>query len=412
MFVHFDKSKQQKPIKIWLEDIDQVEEGCLRQVINLSNLPFIHKWAALMPDCHQGYGMPIGGVIAADGVVIPNAVGVDIGCGICYVQTNVPAETLQIDTDGQGKLIQAITGQILRSVPTGFKHHKKKRHCTVLDRADSQFPPKHLVKKLVPELDSGYYQVGTLGGGNHFIEIQEDEEGMTGLMVHSGSRNFGFKVCNYFNRLAKRLNKKWESPVPASHDLAYFPVDTEEGQQYISWMQLAQDFARENRSQIMDQVQKIFSDYLKKYARKQDIKYDKPINCHHNYASFEHHYGKDVWVHRKGAISAKNGEMGVIPGAMGSYSYIVEGLGNPESFHSCAHGAGRVYSRKKAKRTFSVQEVMEDLNKLGVVLGKRRKGDVAEECRMVYKDIDFVLNQQLDLLRPVKKLKTLGVVKG
>lgn len=126
MFVHFDESKQQKPIKIWLEDVDQVDEGCLRQVINLSNLPFIHKWAALMPDCHEGYGMPIGGVIAADGVIIPNAVGVDIGCGICFVQTDVPAETLQIDTGGQGKLIQAITGQILRSVPTGFKHHKKR----------------------------------------------------------------------------------------------------------------------------------------------------------------------------------------------------------------------------------------------------------------------------------------------
>jgi tRNA-splicing ligase RtcB len=224
MFVHFDESKQQKPIKIWLEDVDQVDEGCLRQVINLSNLPFIHKWAALMPDCHEGYGMPIGGVIAADGVIIPNAVGVDIGCGICFVQTDVPAETLQIDTGGQGKLIQAITGQILRSVPTGFKHHKKKRHCTVLDRAASQFPREHLVPKLVPELDSGYYQVGTLGGGNHFIEIQEDEDGLTGLMVHSGSRNFGFKVCNYFNKLAKGLNKQWDSPVPASYDLAIFPT--------------------------------------------------------------------------------------------------------------------------------------------------------------------------------------------
>jgi tRNA-splicing ligase RtcB len=412
MFVFFDKSKQQKPIKIWLENIDQVDEGCLQQVINLSNLPFIHKWPALMPDCHQGYGMPIGGVLAADEAIIPNAVGVDIGCGVCFVQTDVSAEISHKDTAGQGKLIQAIIGQILRTVPTGFEHHKKKRQCTVLDWAADQFPKEHLVQQLVPELDSGYYQVGTLGGGNHFIEIQEDEDGLVGLMVHSGSRNFGYKVCNYFNKLAKGLNIKWKSPVPAAYDLAYFPVDSEEGQQYISWMQLAQDFARENRSQIMDQVQIIFSDYLNKHAGIQDVKFDKPINCHHNYASFEQHYAKDVWVHRKGAIRARKGEMGIIPGAMGNYSYIVEGLGNPESFHSCSHGAGRVYSRKKAKKTFPVQQVMDDLNRLGVTLGKRRKGDVAEECRMVYKDIDFVLSQQLDLVRPVKKLKTIGVVKG
>jgi tRNA-splicing ligase RtcB len=264
----------------------------------------------------------------------------------------------------------------------------------------------------VPELDSGFYQVGTLGGGNHFIEIQEDEDGLAGLMVHSGSRNFGYKICNYFNKVAKELNARWKSAVPASYDLAYLPVDSEEGQQYISWMQLAQDFAKENRSQIMEQVQEIFCDYLSSYGHLQDIKFDEPINCHHNYASFEEHYNKEVWVHRKGAISAKNREMGVIPGAMGSYSYIVEGLGNPESFHSCSHGAGMVYSRKKAKQTFSVQQVMEDLKQLGVALGKRKKGDVAEECRMVYKDIDFVLSQQMDLVRPVKKLKTLGVVKG
>lgn len=412
MFVYFDKSKQQKPVKIWLEDISQVDDGCLQQVTNLSNLPFIYKWPALMPDCHEGYGMPIGGVIATDGVIIPNAVGVDIGCGICYVQTDVSAEIMQIDSAGQGKLIQAIIGQILRTVPTGFDHHKKKRQCTVLERALDQFPREHLVKKLVPELDSGFYQVGTLGGGNHFIEIQEDEDGLAGLMVHSGSRNFGYKICNYFNKVAKELNARWKSAVPASYDLAYLPVDSEEGQQYISWMQLAQDFAKENRSQIMEQVLEIFCDYLSSYGHLQDIKFDEPINCHHNYASFEEHYNKEVWVHRKGAISAKNREMGVIPGAMGSYSYIVEGLGNPESFHSCSHGAGRVYSRKKAKQTFSVQQVMEDLKQLGVALGKRKKGDVAEECRMVYKDIDFVLSQQMDLVRPVKKLKTLGVVKG
>ncbi len=412
MFVYFDKKKQEKPAKIWLEDVEQVEEGCLTQVINLSNLPFLYKWVALMPDCHQGYGMPIGGVIATDGAIIPNAVGVDIGCGVCYLQTDIPAETLQIDTGGQGRLIQAIVGRILRTVPTGFNRHKKKRPCAVLDGATQRIAPEHLVSKLVPELDAGYYQVGTLGGGNHFIEIQEDDQGQVGLMVHSGSRNFGFKVCNYFNRLAKELNKRWNSPVPASHDLAYLPVDAKEGQQYISWMQLAQDFASENRRQIMEQTQRIFTEYLQRYADLPGVQYGELINCHHNYAALENHYDKEVWVHRKGAISAKKGEMGIIPGAMGSYSYLVQGLGNPESFCSCAHGAGRVYSRKQAKKTFSVQEVMDDLKKSGVALGKNRKGDVAEEFRMVYKDINFVISQQEDLVRPVKKLKTLGVVKG
>jgi len=413
LFIYFDQKKQKKPIKIWLDDLSQLDEGCLKQAINLSNLPFVHKWVALMPDCHEGYGMPIGGVIAAEGVIIPNAVGVDIGCGVIFAGTNLPAAILrEVDTNGQGSLVQAIIGAILRAIPTGFQHHKKKMPCATLDRAADYLGSDLMVAELEKELDAGYYQVGTLGGGNHFIEIQEDDQGLAGLMVHSGSRNFGFKICNYFNRVAKKLNKKMGSKIPPSYNLAYLPVDTREGQQYIAWMRLAQDFARENRNLMMEQVQEVFCYYLDKYAGVRDLQLEPLINCHHNYAAYEEHYGKKLWVHRKGAIRARKGEMGVIPGAMGSYSYIVEGLGNPESFHSCSHGAGRVCSRKQAKRTYSVQRVMDDLKEKEVVLGKSRKSDVAEEFRLAYKDIDFVLEQELDLVRPVKRLFTIGVVKG
>ncbi|AFV12564.1 hypothetical protein Tph_c23770 [Thermacetogenium phaeum DSM 12270] len=413
MFVHYDPGKQQKPIKIWLEDLSQVDEGCLQQAVNLSNLPFVYKWPALMPDCHEGYGMPIGGVIATEGVIIPNAVGVDIGCGICFVRTGVPASILkEVDTGGRGKLIQAVVEEILRAVPTGFAHHKRKMPCSVLDRVGDYLSGDLMVPELEPEIDSGYYQVGTLGGGNHFIEIQEDEHGRAGLMVHSGSRNFGYKICNHFNKVARNLNARMGSPIPPSYDLAYLPVDSREGRQYLAWMQLAQDFAKENRSLIMKRVQEIFSDYLSRYAGIQEVSLEPPVNCHHNYASRERHYGKDLWVHRKGAIRAGRGEMGVIPGAMGSSSYVVEGLGNPESFCSCSHGAGRLCSRKKAKETYPVQQVIEDLKQRGVTLGKHKKGDVAEECRMAYKDIDSVLEQERDLVRPVLKLVTIGVVKG
>jgi tRNA-splicing ligase RtcB len=420
MIVQFDKNKQRKPIKIWLENYDQVESGCQEQVENLSNLPFVYKWPALMPDCHQGYGMPIGGVIATDGVIIPNAVGVDIGCGMCFVQTNIPAELLRTVETGQDKLIKAIIGAIMRNIPVGFTHHKEKQECKALDRAQvmagiGSVKPDNIWivnEVLYPEIEAGYYQVGTLGGGNHFIEIQEDEEGMVGLMLHSGSRNFGFKICKYFNSLAKEYNQKWFSIVTSECDLAFLPIDTVAGQQYFHWMQLAMDFAKENREQMMWKVKEIMLNMVKKCTDFTGIELGEQIGCHHNYAVIEHHFGKNVWVHRKGAIRTRQGDIGIIPGSMGSYSYIVEGLGCPDSFCSSSHGAGRNSSRKKAKETYSVQKVIEDLKDRGVTLGKQKKEDVAEECRMAYKDIDLVIRQESDLVRPIKRLKTIGVVKG
>ena len=406
MFVQYDSALKNKPIKVWLENFGQVEDGCQQQIINLSKLPFIHKWAALMPDCHQGYGMPIGGVIATDGVIIPNAVGVDIGCGMCFVQTNIPASLLQTVTE-QGTLIQAIIGSIMRNIPVGFGHHKEKQICDTLFYAHLDAP-----EPLLPELSNGYYQVGTLGGGNHFIEIQEDETGHVGIMLHSGSRNFGFKICKYFNNVAKELNQKWCSSVPADYDLAFLPVDSKEGQQYIDWMNLALDFATENRAKMMFKTLEILVNHIKKCTDFEKIVVEPDVNCHHNYASLEHHFGKNVWVHRKGAIRAREGDIGIIPGSMGSFSYIVEGLGNVDSFMSSSHGAGRNSSRKKAKETYTAQSVIEDLKQRGVTLGKNKKDDVAEECRWAYKDVDFVLGQETDLVKTIKQLKTIGVVKG
>lgn len=411
MFVHYEKGVTLYPIKIWLENIDNIEESCIQQVMNLANLPFIHKWVSLMPDTHTGKGMPIGGVIATKGVIIPNAVGVDIGCGMGFVQTNIPVELLRETMTGNGTLLQAVIGDILYNIPTGFNHHRQAQASEVLDNAKNNMDRYITDSELLTQIDEGYYQVGTLGGGNHFIELQQDEEGLVCIMLHSGSRHFGNIVGQYFNKIARALNEKWYSSVPQEFNLPFLPVDISEGQRYIDWMNLSLDFAYENRSMMLEKIKEIFSHYIEKYTGNIPS-YSNEINCHHNYAALEHHYEKNVWVHRKGATRVREGELVIIPGAMGSYSYIVRGKGNPESFCSSSHGAGRKYSRTGAKDAFSVEMVMNDLKASGVILGKHNKNDVAEEARFAYKDIDMVMDNQTDLVEPVKKLFTIGVVKG
>lgn len=400
MFVHYQKEKQRMPIKIWLNDIADIEPGCLDQAINLSNLPFVHKWVALMPDTHQGYGMPIGGVIATENVIIPNAVGVDIGCGMAFVETNI--HKTQLSKDDTTNLV----GMIMRNIPTGFNRHKTPQPCLTLDTncfADDM--RGHQIEGL-PKINEGYYQIGTLGGGNHFIELQEDEKGMLCVMLHSGSRNFGLKVCKYYNEQAKMLNKRWFTSIDEKADLAFLPLDEQIGRDYKNWMNLALLFAQENRQVMLCKV-------MRELERKvPSIEFSIEINAHHNYADIENHYGKNVWVHRKGAIRVRKDELGIIPGAMGSYSYIVKGLGNPESFYSCSHGAGRRMSRKKAMESFSVQQTIEDLKEQGIVFGKENKNDCNDECRWAYKDIDEVIGNGLDLVVPIKRLKTLAVIKG
>ena len=399
------------PIKIWLEKEQDLEESCLEQALHLAQLPFLHKWVCLMPDTHTGMGMPIGGVIAAKGVVIPNAVGVDIGCGMAYVKTSIPVKALKETMTGSGNLVQGIVGDILRNIPVGFAHHKTPMPCYTLDRAMEELSLYEADSELLGQLEAGYFQVGTLGGGNHFIELQEDEEGFLSVMLHSGSRHFGKSVCDYFHQKAREQNCRWYSQVPDEYRLAFLPVDTPEGRQYLNWMNLSMDFARENREKLMLAVKAVLEKWIGRYTDL-ELKYEEEINCHHNYAALENHFGANVWVHRKGAVRARKGELTVIPGAMGSYSYVVRGLGNPESFCTSSHGAGRAYSRRGAMEAFSCEEVMVDLKNQGVILGKKNKKDVAEESRFAYKDIDRVMENQKDLVEPVRRLRTIGVVKG
>lgn len=410
MFVLYnDKTKY--PVKIWLKDENSIEENCLEQAYNLSNLPFIHKWVCLMPDTHAGKGMPIGGVIATKDVIIPNAVGVDIGCGMVFMATNIKVDEIKEIQTGNGSIIQSIIGNIMRTIPLGFEKYKTAQQSEVLDKAKESMDKYENNPELVPLIDEGYFQVGTLGGGNHFIELQEDEEGYLCVMIHSGSRHLGKAICDYFHNKARELNEKWYSMVPDYYRLAFLPVHSEEGKQYINWMQLALDYAFENREHMMNTVCNIIKEQIEKHTELK-VEFTDKINCHHNYAALENHYEANVWVHRKGATRVREGEMAVIPGAMGSYSYVVKGKGNKETFCTSSHGAGRCYSRSGAMAAFSTEKVMLDLKEQGVILGKRKKNDVAEECRFAYKDIDEVMEQQKDMVTPIRKLKTVGVVKG
>lgn len=415
MFTLYHQEKQKLPIKVWLKKPEELESECLAQAMHLANLPFGFRHVALMPDTHTGFGMPIGGVLATENVIIPNAVGVDIGCGMGFVHTNIPAKIIKQTETPNGKLVQHIVGAIMREVPTGFAHHKQPQECLVLDRfvqerdqgSDALYP-----SELMAEIASGYYQAGTLGGGNHFIELQEDEDGLLGIMLHSGSRNLGYKICRHFNQVAKKANKEESLGVAPEWDLAFLPTDTVQGRAYVTWMNLALDFARENRQLMMERVKSIVFNCVKKYVRYSGIEMDTEVNAHHNYAAKEEHFGKEVWVHRKGAIRVREGEYGIIPGAMGATSYIVQGRGNPESLYSCSHGAGRKMGRKEAERRFKYEEVLKDLKHSEVTLGTPDKRKITDECRWAYKDIDRVIENERDLVTPVMRLKTVAVIKA
>ena len=371
------------PIKLWLEDI---EDGALAQAKNLANLPFAYKWVAIMPDSHQGYGMPIGGVLATQQVIVPNAVGVDIGCGMVATKTSL----VDIDTD----TIKEIMGEIRKAVPVGFSHHQEDQEWTQFNNA----PDVPIIQK---ELSSAKKQIGTLGGGNHFIEIQKGNDGHIWVMIHSGSRNFGLKTATDYHKKAQALCEKWLSDIP-DKDLAFLPLDTREGEGYLSAMNYCLDFAFANRALMMKNVLSIFADKIGAYSQDE-------VNIHHNYAIMEHHYGKNVLVHRKGATKATIGLRGIIPGSMGTKSYIVEGLGNPESFESCSHGAGRRMGRKEATRTLILEDEQKKMD--GIVHGLRTQGDL-DEAPGAYKDIDVVMKNQSDLVKTVVELTPLAVIKG
>ncbi len=391
-------SKQKIPIKLWLDDI---EEGALKQAENIANFPYAHQHVAIMPDAHQGYGMPIGGVLATREVIIPNAVGVDIGCGICAVKTDITRIT--------EKQFKKIMSEIRAFIPLGMKRHKKAQNRELMP----EIPLGPVTEK---EYSSALKQLGTLGGGNHFIEIQKDENGFIWLMIHSGSRNLGHTVATYYNRLAVKKNKSRGIPIPKEWQLAYFKMSSSEGREYFTDMQYCVEFALANRKLMMERVIKIISRHVARYVGGMPRatgreRFGKMINIAHNYASLEHHFNQKVYVHRKGATSARKGETGIIPGSQGAHSYIVTGKGNRDSFTSCSHGAGRVMSRKAARKILDLKKEKLKLEKLGIIHAIRHRNDL-DEASSAYKDIDVVMENQKDLVKIKHKLTPIAVVKG
>ena len=377
-----------------------IEDGALEQAINLAEHPKTVKHIALMPDCHCGYGIPIGGVAIFDSAVCPNAVGVDIGCGMIAVKTNVPAEKLT------SEMLKKIVHSIMRDVPIGFEHHKEPQ-----DWAGFLSAPK--VGIVLDNIQSAKHQLGTLGGGNHFIEIQKSEkDGNVWLMIHSGSRGFGYKIARWFNAKASEMCGKWNSALPHK-DLAFFPSGTEWFDQYVASMDYALLFALANRQKILDFALRNFSYHVEKELGIK-LELGKTINKHHNFAVKETYWGTNAWVHRKGATRARKGEIGIIPGSMGSSSYIVEGKGNGASFHSSSHGAGRMMSRSEFNRTHTLEDVSKEIE--GVVFSGWNKskngGFDLSEAPSAYKDIDVVMEEQKDLVKIIEKLTPIAVVKG
>jgi len=387
------KKENQLPIKSWIPEEDYyADEKMVEQVENLAKLPFAFHHIALSPDGHVGYGMPIGGVLATKDVVIPNAVGVDIGCGMCAVKTSL--------TDIDTETLKRIMGKIREVIPMGFSHQKEKQEDSLMPQKD--VPMYGIVEH---EYNSALKQIGTLGGGNHFIEIQKGSDGHIWIMIHSGSRNFGLKIANHYNKEAVKLNKKWFSGIPEKWELAFLPLNSKEGQSYISEMNYAVEFALANRKLMMEQVRAIF-------YKETDVKeFDEIINIAHNYARMENHFGQNVMVHRKGATLADENTIGIIPGSQGTKSYIVKGKGNKDSFNSCSHGAGRRMGRKDAERRLNLEEEIKGLDKQGIVHGIRGKHDL-DEAPGAYKNIADVMDNQKDLVEILVELQPLGVIKA
>ena len=380
-------------VKMWLTDI---EENAYRQVANLASLPFVYHHIALMPDCHAGMGMPIGGVLPTKDVVIPNAVGVDIGCGMRAVKTNVRAAMIE-----EVFLRKIIMRGIRERIPLGMDHHEEKQ--------DEKYLPEGFDIDSLPVVKRQYvsihHQVGTLGGGNHFIELQKDEEGWLWIMIHSGSRNLGKQVGDYYNKRAKWFNELYYSRVEPDIQLPFLPLKTPEFNNYWREMEYCIAFAKCNRKLMMERIEEVIFDALP------DVEFEPAIDIAHNYAAWENHFGHNCIVHRKGAVRARVGETGIIPGSMGTSSYIVEGLGNPDSFMSSSHGAGRAMSRTQAINTLCLDDEIKKMDAKGIVHGLRNQRDL-DEAASAYKDIDKVITLEADLVKIKTKLEPIAVIKG
>lgn len=386
------------PINLWTRAED-VEESALVQLQNVATLPWIAH-LSVMPDVHWGMGATVGSVIAMRGAVSPAAVGVDIGCGMGAIRTNLRAEDLPTN-------LKALRTELESTIPVGFNSHEgspvippglarntiKNDHKALFDKFESLDPS-------VADLKSkALAQLGTLGSGNHFIELCLDTKGHVWMMLHSGSRNIGNKLAQVHMSLAKKLK---HNQALEDKDLAAFLIGTPEMDAYRRDLYWAQSYAMLNRRFMFEFYKQAILKFMPQAA------FDEPVLCHHNYVSEERHFGEDLFVTRKGAISAKRGEMGIIPGSMGAKSFVVRGLGNAESLHSASHGAGRKLSRTKATKQFSVADLEEQTK--GVEC--RKDKDVLDEIPGAYKDIEQVMRNQSDLVEVVAELKQVLCVKG
>ena len=379
----------------------EIEAQARQQLVNVSQLPIVHHHVAAMPDVHTGIGATVGSVIATHRAIIPAAVGVDIGCGMIATRTSLTAGELDEPT------LRRVFDQISRDVPVGRDQHKEARMLThaakpferSLQRILDKHPP---LEKRFPRTQNWACQMGTLGGGNHFIEICLDEAGAVWAMLHSGSRGVGNAIGTYFIELARRDAERRQLRLP-DRDLAYFEEGAAHFDDYVEAVGWAQGYAAANRHAMTDLVLAALRRHLPPFQVT-----SVAVNCHHNYVEREHHYGKDVWVTRKGAIRARQGDMGIIPGSMGARSYIVRGKGSAESFQSSAHGAGRRMSRTQAQKTFTPRDLAEQTQ--GVICRKDR--GVIDEIPGAYKSIDEVMENQRDLVETVHTLKQVICVKG
>lgn len=394
------------PVKAWVNGVT-IEDEAKKQLLNAATMPFIYKWIAAMPDVHSGIGATVGSVIPTKKAIIPAAVGVDIGCGMSTVVTTLVAKDLPDN-------LNAVRTAIEKAVPHGRTDNGGRN-----DRGAWANPPEHH-QEVWTKINSGYNEIitkhpkldrgshinhlGTLGTGNHFIEVCLDESDRVWFMLHSGSRGVGNRIGSYFIELAKQDMRRWFINLP-DENLAYLPEGSEHFDDYVKAVHWAQDFAMWNRKLMMENVVNAVKslDILPPFELGAEA-----IHCHHNYVEIENHYGENVFVTRKGAVRARLGDMGIIPGSMGARSYIVRGKGNPESFNSCSHGAGRAMSRTEAKKRFTV----DDHIAATAGIECRKDEDVIDETPGAYKDIDAVMAAQSDLVDVVHTLKQIVCVKG
>jgi tRNA-splicing ligase RtcB len=398
MPIHQEIAEGRVPVRIYTGEI---EPAARAQLVNISRLPIVHHHVAAMPDVHLGIGATVGSVIPTLRAIIPAAVGVDIGCGMMAARLSLSADELDESS------LKKVFNQINRDVPVGFDQHDER---SARDHAARRFqkPLKKIldrhpgIGKRIGKNSHWQLQLGSLGGGNHFIELCLDESQRVWVMLHSGSRGIGNAIGSYFIELARRDAERTNMNLP-DRDLAYFPEGAQHFGDYVEAVGWAQDYARANRREMMD----IVLDALRRHLPSFGVT-GEAVNCHHNYVEQEEHYGEKVWLTRKGAIRARAGELGIIPGSMGARSYIVRGKGAAESFHSCAHGAGRRMSRNAAQKKFTLEDLARQTE--GVIC--RKDKGVLDEIPGAYKNIDEVMADQSDLVEVLHTLKQVLCVKG